>query len=90
MHFHRRTMAKLIYLVRLAWTFRAKGLPVPVPYIYGYTWSLEKEARTYCIHIVCMCRFLKTEKITYYIDILHGFSVKTKQHIKLIIILRVS
>jgi hypothetical protein len=38
-----------------------------------------------------VCRFLKKEKITYYIDILRGFSVKTKQqHIKLIIILRVS
>ena len=53
MHFHMQTSNGKAEILGLAWTFRAKGLPVPVPY-YCYTWSLEKEARTYCIHIVCV------------------------------------
>jgi hypothetical protein len=77
------------WILGLAWTFRAKGLPVPVHYIWLYMISWEGSKNI--LYSYSVCRFLKKEKITYYIDILRGFSVKTKQqHIKLIIILRVS
>jgi hypothetical protein len=59
MHFHTRLMAKLKYLV-LHRRFEREVFPFPCPQ-YGYTWSLEKDARTYCIHIVCV-GFLRMKK----------------------------
>jgi hypothetical protein len=58
--------------------------------LYIWLYMVSWEGSKNILYSYSVCRFLKTEKITYYIDILRGFSVKTKQHIKLIIILRVS
>ena len=86
MHFHRRTMVKLKYLV-LHGRFERKVFPFPCP-IYMAIHGLLRRNGKNILYSYSVCRFLKTEKITCYIDILRGFSVKTKQHIKLIIILR--
>jgi hypothetical protein len=77
MHFRRRPMAKLKYLV-LHGRFERKVFPFPCP-IYMAIHGLLRRKQEHIVFIYSVCRFLRKEKITYYIDILRGFSVKTKQ-----------